>query len=208
MLEVHYNNPTLKKAIDSSGLRLHLTPNLRLQEAGIFVTGIAVTPLHFIPPKQKEYASAGYCTPSCTGTLFPEDGVNVVSVVLHSHMAGRKMSLNHIRKGQELSPIVRENHFDFDYQQSYSLDNEVKILPGDELVTECVYGTQDRTRPTLGGYSANQEMCLAFVLYYPKTELAGCYSMTPPKDLFKTLGVKNFKGVSLDNVEKLFLSTG
>ncbi|XP_044004741.1 MOXD1 homolog 1 [Aphidius gifuensis] len=208
MLEVHYNNPSLKKAIDSSGIRLHLTPNLRPQEAGIFVTGMAVSPLHLIPPKQKEYATAGYCTPSCTGTLFPEDGVNVVSVVLHSHMAGRKMSLGHVRKGQQLPYIVKENHFDFEYQQSYSLDEEVKILPGDELITECVYGTLDRSKPTLGGYSADQEMCLAFVLYYPKTELAGCYSMTPAKDLFKTLGVKNFKGLSLDNVEKLFLTTG
>lgn len=140
--------------------------------------------------------------------LFPDDGVNVVSVLLHSHLAGRRISLKHIRDGKELPHIVHENHFDFDYQQSHSLENEVKILPGDELITECVYGTQDRKRPTLGGYAASQEMCLAFVVYYPRTELAGCYSMTPAKDLFKTLGVVNFKGVTLDNLEKLFLTTG
>ncbi|XP_057320432.1 MOXD1 homolog 1-like [Microplitis mediator] len=208
MLEVHYNNPEMRKAIDSSGIRLHLTPELRSQEAGIFVTGMSVGPLHLIPPKQKEYATAGYCDTHCTDALLPEDGVNVVSVVLHSHLAGRRMSLKHVREGKELPHIVRENHFDFDYQQSHSLQEEVKVLPGDELITECVYGTQDRTRPTLGGYAATQEMCLAFVVYYPRTDLAGCYSSTPPKDFFKTLGVYNFKGVTLDNLEKLFLTTG
>ncbi|XP_011301507.1 MOXD1 homolog 1 [Fopius arisanus] len=208
MLEVHYNNPTLKKAIDSSGIRLHLTPVLRPNEAGIFVAGVAVSPLHLIPPRQREYATAGYCSPDCTEKLLPEDGVNVISVVLHSHLAGRRLSLKHIRNGQELPHIAHENHFDFDYQQSHSLAEEVKILPGDELVTECVYDTHDRPNPTLGGYAASQEMCLSFVVYYPRTELAGCYSMTPATDLFKTLGVSNFKGVSLDNLEKLFLTTG
>ncbi|CAL7941350.1 unnamed protein product [Xylocopa violacea] len=207
MLEVHYNNPSMKKVVDSSGVRLHLTPKLRPQEAGILVAGVAVSPLHLIPPKQKEYATAGYCTPHCTNTMFPEDGVNIVSVVLHSHLAGRRLSLKHIRQGKELPRIVEDNHFDFEYQQSHTLEKEVKVLPGDELVAECVYGTLDRTKPTLGGYAASQEMCLAFVVHYPRTPLAACYSMTPVKHLFKTLGVYSFKGVTMDHLEKLFLTT-
>ncbi|XP_017761618.1 PREDICTED: MOXD1 homolog 1-like [Eufriesea mexicana] len=207
MLEVHYNNPSMKKVVDSSGVRLHLTPKLRPEEAGILVAGVAVSPLHLIPPKQKEYATAGYCTPHCTNTMFPEGGVNIVSVVLHSHLAGRRLSLKHIRQGKELPRIVQDNHFDFEYQQSHTLEKEVKVLPGDELVAECVYGTLDRTKPTLGGYAASQEMCLAFVVHYPRTPLAACYSMTPVKHLFKTLGVHSFKGVTMDHLEKLFLTT-
>lgn len=72
MLEVHYNNPTMKKVIDSSGIRLYLTPKLRPQEAGILVTGVAVSPLHMIPPQQKEYITAGYCTSHCTNTVISE----------------------------------------------------------------------------------------------------------------------------------------
>lgn len=140
--------------------------------------------------------------------MLPNKGVNVVSVVLHSHLAGRELSLKHIRDGKELPPIVQDNHFDFDYQQSHTLEKEVQILPGDEIVAECVYGTLDRSRPTLGGYAASQEMCLAFVVHYPRTELAACYSMTPVKDLFKTLGINTFKGISMDHLEKIFLSTG
>lgn len=70
MLEVHYNNPELKKVNDSSGVRLHLTSNLRAQEAGILVAGVAVSPLHVVPPKQKEYATAGYCNPHCTDSVY------------------------------------------------------------------------------------------------------------------------------------------
>ncbi|XP_070166863.1 MOXD1 homolog 1-like [Polyergus mexicanus] len=208
MLEVHYNNPSMKKVIDSSGVRLHLTPKLRPQEAGILVAGVAVSPLHLVPPKQKEYATAGYCTPHCTNMMFPEDGINIVSVVLHSHLAGRRLSLKHIRRGKELPRIVQDNHFDFNYQQSHTLEKEVKVLPGDELVTECVYGTLNRTKPTLGGYAATQEMCLAFVLHYPRTPLAGCYSVTPVRDLFKTLGVQSFRGMTMEYLEKLFLING
>lgn len=140
--------------------------------------------------------------------MLPEEGVNVVSVVLHSHLAGRKMALKHIRDGVELPRIAEDNHFDFDYQQAHTLEKEVKILPGDELVSECVYETMDRARPTLGGYAATQEMCLTFVVHYPRTSLAACYSMTPVKDLFKTLGVYSFKGVTVDHLEKLFLTSG
>ncbi|KAL6443701.1 hypothetical protein ACFW04_001653 [Cataglyphis niger] len=208
MLEVHYNNPSMKRVIDSSGVRLYLTPKLRPQEAGILVAGVAVSPLHLVPPKQKEYATAGYCTPHCTNMMFPEDGINIVSVVLHSHLAGRRLSLKHIRRGKELPRIVQDNHFDFDYQQSHTLEKEVKVLPGDELVAECVYGTLNRTKPTLGGYAATQEMCLAFVLHYPRTPLAGCYSVTPVRDLFKTLGVHSFRGMTMEYLEKLFLING
>lgn len=69
MLEVHYNNRVGRQVVDSSGVRLHLTPNTRSMEAGILVAGVAVSPLHMVPPQQKEYATAGYCTPQCTNKV-------------------------------------------------------------------------------------------------------------------------------------------
>lgn len=72
MLEVHYNNPTMKKVTDSSGLRLFLTEKLRPQEASILMAGVAVNPLHVIPPQQKEYATVGYCSTHCTNMVIKE----------------------------------------------------------------------------------------------------------------------------------------
>lgn len=48
-------------------------------------------------------------------------------------------------------------------------------------------------------------MCLAFVLYYPRIQLAGCYSMTPVKYFFETFGVRQFYDVDMDTVEKMLL---
>lgn len=53
-----------------------------------------------------------------------------------------------------------------------------------------------------------QEMCLSFILYYPRTELAGCYSMTPVKEFFETFGVRQFYGLSILQLENIFLSNG
>lgn len=159
--------------------------------------------------------------------IFPKDGINVVSVLLHSHLAGRKLKLRHLRGGNELAPLVQvtsyintivmqpskclfpfqDDHYDFNYQQSRSLTHEIKVLPGDSLITECTYSTLERKKPTLGGYATSEEMCLAFVLHYPKTELAGCYSMPPVKYFFETLGVKEFYDTTWTDLEDRILRT-
>jgi hypothetical protein len=205
MLEVHFDNPSMRKAQDTSGLRLHYTSELRENEGGIFSTGVVLSTLHFIPPYQREYRTAGYCSMDCTKEMFPKEGIHVVSVMLHSHLAGRKLKLRHIRAGKELPPLAQDDHYDFNYQQSRALSQDVIILPGDGLVTECTYSTVGRNKPTFGGYSTKEEMCLAFVLHYPRTELAGCYSMPPIKYFFKILGAYKFYGKSMEQVEEIFL---
>ncbi|KAL1497332.1 hypothetical protein ABEB36_008314 [Hypothenemus hampei] len=205
MLEVHFDNPQMKSAQDTSGLRLHYTNKLRENEGGILITGVAPSILHFIPPYQNEYKTAGYCSFGCTKEVFPKDGINVVSVMLHSHLAGRKLKLRHIRGGKELQPLAQDNRYDFNYQQSRKLSQDTKLLPGDGLITECTYSTLERNKPTLGGYSTREEMCLSFVLYYPRTDLAGCYSIPPVKYFFENLGVKEFYGKNMSEVELALL---
>lgn len=104
--------------------------------------------------------------------------------------------------------MLQDNHYDFNYQQSRSLFQNTVILPGDGLITECTYSTVGRTQPTLGGYSTKEEMCLAFVLHYPRTELAGCYSMPPIQYFFQNLGVKEFYDKNMSEIETLFLQGG
>ncbi|XP_046406424.1 MOXD1 homolog 1-like [Ischnura elegans] len=208
MLEIHYDNPSFEKLHDSSGVRIHYTSHLRPYDGGILVNGITVTPLHLIPPHQEHYTNVGFCSSECTRKMFPAKGVHIISVLLHSHLAGRKMRLRHLRGGKELHPIVEDNSYDFNYQQTRSLAQEVEVLPGDELVTECVYETINRSEPTFGGYSTKEEMCLAFITYYPRTSLAACYSMAPVQFFFETVGVKEFYEKDMDTVEKLFLKLG
>ncbi|XP_028151667.2 MOXD1 homolog 1 [Diabrotica virgifera virgifera] len=205
MLEVHFDNPKKKSGLDTSGLRLHYTSELRENEAGILITGVAPSTLHFIPPYQKDYKTAGYCSIDCTKEVIPKEGINVVSVMLHSHLAAKKLKLRHIRAMKELTPLAEDNRYDFNYQQSRSLSQDIPILPGDGLITECTYSTLNRSKPTLGGYSTQDEMCLAFVLHYPRTQLAGCYSMPPVKYFFENLGIKEFYGKDMNQIEKALL---
>ena len=71
ILETHYDNPNLDKGVvDSSGLRILLTPNLREYDAGIMSAGIEVQPLALIvPPMQEEFTTLGRCTADCTGKV-------------------------------------------------------------------------------------------------------------------------------------------
>ena len=100
---------------------------------------------------------------------IPDDGIQILNGVLHSHLAGRKMRLRHIRNGQELPVILQDNNYDFNFQASRQpLKGRGKILPGDEMILECDYQTSGRQGPTFGGLSTREEMCLGFILYYPR----------------------------------------
>lgn len=70
---------------------------------------------------------------------FPETGIKVLSATLHSHIAGRKMKLRHVRNGVELDRIVEDDTYDYNYQQVRQLENETTVLPGDYLITDCAY---------------------------------------------------------------------
>ena len=59
-------------------------------------------------------------------------------------------------------------------QQLWLLENEMHILPGDDLYLECVYNSTDRDYISWGGESTRHEMCFSFLYVYPKTDLKMC----------------------------------
>ncbi|KAH8260736.1 hypothetical protein KR038_008774 [Drosophila bunnanda] len=208
MLEIHYDNSNRKLIVDHSGFRIHYTHNLRTYDAGIIVSGVSISDTQLIPPGQNIYRNVGICGPSCSSVMFPEKGIKIISGSFHSHEAGRKMSLRHIRSGKELKRIIEDDNYDYSYQHVHQLANETVVLPGDYLITDCAYETKLRKRPTFGGYSTKEEMCLTFITYYPKIELSGCYSMTPVREFFEMFGVYQFYSMNMTDVENLFLYNG
>ncbi|XP_036334725.1 MOXD1 homolog 1-like [Rhagoletis pomonella] len=208
MLEIHYDNPQAQQMVDHSGFRIHYTNRLRQNDAGIMISGVSVSDTQLIPPGQKLYRNIGICGPSCSSVMFPADGIKIISGTLHSHHAGRKMALRHVRGGKELERIIEDDNYDYNYQQVRQLEHEVVVLPGDYIITDCAYETMNRKHPTFGGYSTKQEMCLSFITYYPRIDLAGCYSMTPVREFFETFGVYQFYSLNMTDVENLFLYNG
>ncbi|XP_038548122.1 dopamine beta-hydroxylase-like [Micropterus salmoides] len=185
-LEVHYHNPLLISGRrDSSGIRLHYTPSLRRYDAGIMELGLVYTPVMAIPPKQHTFYLNGYCTSKCTRTALPPGGIYIFASQLHTHLAGRGVRTVLVRGGKELEVVQEDQHFSTHYQTIRVLRKMANVLPGDVLITKCTYNTEDRSKPTVGGFGIMEEMCVNYIHYYPRTKLELCKSHVDPGYLQK-----------------------
>uniref|UniRef100_A0A3Q3EEH7 Dopamine beta-hydroxylase n=1 Tax=Labrus bergylta TaxID=56723 RepID=A0A3Q3EEH7_9LABR len=182
-LEVHYHNPlVISGRRDSSGIRLYYTTSLRRYDAGIMELGLVYTPIMAIPPKQHAFYLNGYCTSKCTKTALPPGGIYVFASQLHTHLAGRGVRTVLVRGGKELEVVQEDQHFSTHYQLLLCL---CLILQGDVLITKCTYNTEDRSKPTVGGFGIMEEMCVNYIHYYPRTKLELCKSHVDPEYLQK-----------------------
>ncbi|GAB1294986.1 DBH-like monooxygenase protein 2 [Apodemus speciosus] len=194
LLEVHYDNPARKKGlIDSSGLRFFHTTDIRRYDAGVIEAGLWVSLFHTIPPGMPEFRSEGHCTLECLEEALGAEkpsGIHVFAVLLHAHLAGKGIRLRHFRKGDEMQLLAYDDDYDFNFQEFQYLTEEQTILPGDNLITECRYNTKDRAAMTWGGLSTRNEMCLSYLLYYPRINLTRCASIPDIMEQLQFIGVK------------------
>ncbi|CAL1569977.1 unnamed protein product [Knipowitschia caucasica] len=195
-LEVHYHNPLIITGrLDSSGIRLHYTPSLRKYDAGIMELGLVYTPIMAIPPRQQAFDLSGYCNSKCTATALPKEGIYVFASQLHTHLAGRAVRTTLIREGKEVEVLSQDPHFSAHYQMIRSLRKMVHILPGDVLITKCTYNTENRMKPTVGGFGIMEEMCVDYIHYYPRTQLELCKTHVDPGYLQKYFNfINRFQG--------------
>ncbi|KAJ8008978.1 hypothetical protein DPEC_G00084040 [Dallia pectoralis] len=197
LMETHYDNPALQQGVlDSSGLRLFYTPELRRYDAGVIETGVWVSLNHMLPPGMPEYVSEGHCTHECLQESLGQEmpsGVSVFAVLMHAHLAGRAIRTRHFRKQKELQPLSHDEGFDFNFQEFQLLNDERLLLPGDNLITECKYTTKGRQNMTWGGLSTRDEMCLSYLLYYPRVNLARCESVPGIYRQLTFIGVKEIQ---------------
>ncbi|XP_053609984.1 tyramine beta-hydroxylase [Plodia interpunctella] len=177
MLEVHYNNPEMKKDwVDSSGIVVHVTSNKRRYDAAIMELGLEYTDKMAIPAGQKAFPLTGYCIPQCTGVGLPELGVVVFGSQLHAHLSGAAAWTRHARRGAELPPLNIDLHYSTHFQEIRLLHRPVTVLPGDYLETTCIYNTVDRVNVTVGGHAITDEMCVNYLHYFPASDLEVCKS--------------------------------
>ncbi|XP_044233435.1 DBH-like monooxygenase protein 2 homolog [Thunnus albacares] len=215
-LEIHYNNPTEETGrTDSSGLRLHYTDQLRQHDVGILTTGLE--PFgdikYNIPPGATKFHSYGVCNTTLFSQLMnPVPDLQVFAVLLHTHLAGRKVRLGHFRNGKQIDFLALDENYNFEIQETISLGNIKTIKPGDDIVVECTYNTTGRAGYTKMGLATTDEMCLAFLLFYPAISVTGCashpdvtnlsmdnsYQIAEYESLLKTL--PQIQGVFDDNI--------
>lgn len=124
-----------------------------------------------LQPGQPAEELLGECPSACLQSPhLPTDGVSVISIGVHQHLLGRKQWVQHIRNGTELPPLVEQDFFNFNYQGGQPAAPNTTLMPGDRLITHCVWDTTSQTAPVYGGEGTQQEMCYSFALYYPANQ--------------------------------------
>lgn len=192
LLEVHYQYGEKVSVEDSSGFRIYHTQNRRKFDAGTLSIAIQPNFLHIIAPGFKRILSVAHCTSDCTQKALSPEGINVFGVNMQTHSLGRKIKIGIVRNGEEIEPLAQESSLNSEYLENRVFDKVKKILPGDHITVECTYNTFKREQFTLGGDSADEEVCMATLLYYPKQDqLVSCYSQSNIANLLKALGIEN-----------------
>jgi Copper type II ascorbate-dependent monooxygenase, C-terminal domain len=74
------------------------------------------------------------------------------------------LSISHC---MQVGDVARAADFTFDSQAVRWLDPPVQLHHGDILSSTCLYSSEERTQPTLGGLASSDEMCLVFLIVTP-----------------------------------------
>ncbi|KAM5132146.1 putative DBH-like monooxygenase protein 2 [Mantella aurantiaca] len=179
-IEIHYSNFEKKQGIlDSSGVRIYYTPELRKHDGGVMMTGIFTFPVHFIPPGAELFRNYGLCNTNLIPQMLnkPVEDFHVYGYLLHGHLTVRSIRTMHYRNGTLIGSLGEDKKYDFNFQQLRDLPGFITVQMGDQIMVECSSSTPDREGVTFGGPSTLNEMCVVFLFYYPVVPVAACLSI-------------------------------
>jgi dopamine beta-monooxygenase len=164
-MEIHYNNPTLTEGvIDNSGVRFYWTSEQREQQIGIMNIGDPLIGVFGQPLGVGLSMHQFECPGSCSSLASQE--VTVLREYLHMHETGLRITNEQIRDGE----VVRKGNIDhWDFHQNGDAavqQDEFVVKPGDSFRTTCYY--EDSTGAKTFGIGSSEEMCMAFLYYYPR----------------------------------------
>eukprot|EP00794_Sanderia_malayensis_P019866 gene19866-21808_t len=183
MLSIHYNNPMLRKGIvDTSGLRFYYSAP-RKHEAALLTVGATINGSMIIPPGQESWTVGTYCPKQCSMRIKEgrdssrnRESIKIFASFPHMHLTGAKMRTTVVRNEKEIEDVFKVDDFNFHSQQTYIMDKPVEFRAGDELHTYCTYNTSRKKYAITGGEGSSDEMCLNFMMYYPRVDIQRCES--------------------------------
>jgi hypothetical protein len=92
------------------------------------------------------------------------------------HLVGRASTLD-LWHGDRRRNLFTQHGYDYNAPRRYDLSADQIILErGDWLQTTCSFDSRTRTNYTRFGEATQDEMCLAFILYYPASDITKCIS--------------------------------
>lgn len=156
-IQIHYNNAQgLVGETDASGYDLCTTDQLRPNDADIMATG---TMQIDIPPRSTFTTTCDLAYPSSYGPI------KVLSAWAHMHRLGRAEYAKRMRGGQD-AMLLDVPAYDFSVGAGATSVN-VDLGPGDTIQTMCQW-RNDTDAAVRFGEGTGDEMCFAFLTYYPK----------------------------------------
>lgn len=176
--------------LDDSGLRIHVTAELRKHDAGVLSIGMNPEWRHIIPPGHEKVVSEGHCVDDCTRRTFPPSGISIFAVVMQTHKIGKEVKLRQIRQNEELLPIAVDANIHSAYAEYRQISPPARVLPGDNMIVECTYDSSERDTITLGGTAGRGESCNVLAVYYPRQKkLTTCHSLPSLPTVLHSLGI-------------------
>jgi len=191
ILQLHWNNPENKtNQTDSSGMRIYLTDQLRPNRGKVAIMGqISLE----IPPGKPEVTFTGRCSALCTLKMF--QSIFLTSGILHMHTLGKSGEIRLIRSGGKVEIIYNVTQYDYGTPALYEFGTPIELKPGDAIEVKCVYDSTHRTSTTYYGEATSDEMCFAFLAYYPLIDDLGfcgqlkIVDLCPKKYKYEPVGI-------------------
>jgi len=168
-IEIHYDNPSHNVGkVDSSGIRFYYTNSKRDQDAAFLELGDPLVTLYgeLINDGLTQYEFT--CPGQCSSTFLGGESVTILWQSLHMHQTGVRMTHEVMRDGEVINKAAVDV-YDFEQQGSFSVrQRPIEFMPGDSFRTTCYY----RDGASFG-LSSQEEMCIAFIMYYPAKSFWG-----------------------------------
>ncbi|CAF3879476.1 unnamed protein product, partial [Rotaria sordida] len=76
---------------------------------------------------------------------IPKSGITIISAFPHAHLQGRSIWTKIIRNKKAVQYLFNSESCDFHYQFQNRFTEPIKLYPGDEFATRCVYNTMNKT---------------------------------------------------------------
>lgn len=167
-MQYHFDNSDLDvgKVDTGSGVRLYYTTQEVKDEIGMVQIGDPLLGLYGMPIGQGFTRHTFACPSSCTDNRFEtSSSITIVKEQLHMHSFGKRMVNQVMRNGS----VVHESsidYWDFDQIGTAAPQNEpFEMKKGDSFRSICYYNSNENT---IFGAESHNEMCMAFILYFPK----------------------------------------
>lgn len=157
VIQIHYNNAQgLSGEVDETGFDLCTTDQLRPNDADIMATGTVQIDL---PPHATTTTTCDLSVPQELGNI------TVLSAWAHMHRLGSAEYAKRVRGGQDTMMLDVPNY-------SFSTGGgatgiKIDLAAGDTIQTMCKWQNTGDTTVRFGE-GTGDEMCFAFLTYYPK----------------------------------------